>query len=88
MFLLPEPVRSHGNSYIFYEVANSYEFAQLHSYKFMRFLINCTYFTSCTIRMNLYEWPTPNPTPKPTHHCGVDKSYKIVRVRSYKLATS
>ncbi len=32
--------RSHGNSYIFYEVAN------------------------------LYEWPTPNPAPKPTHHWG------------------
>ncbi len=47
--------------------------------------LNCTYFTSCTIRMNLYEWPTPNPTPKPNHHWGLDKSYKIVRVRSYKF---
>ncbi len=35
--------------------------------------------------MNLYEWPTPNPTPKPTHHWGVDKSYKIVWVRSYEF---
>ncbi len=44
------PARSHGNSYIFYEVANS------------------------------YEWPTPNPAPKPTRHWGLDKSYKIVRI--------
>ncbi len=28
--------------------------------------------------MNLYEWPTPNPAPKPTRHWGLDKSYKIV----------
>ncbi len=31
------PARSHGNSYIFYEVANSYEFVRPHSYKFIRF---------------------------------------------------
>ena len=42
------PARSHGNSYIFYEVANSYEFVRPHSYKFIRFLPNRTYFTSCT----------------------------------------
>ncbi len=24
---------------------------------------------------NLYEWPTPNPAPKPTHHWGLEKSY-------------
>ncbi len=35
--------------------------------------------------MNLYEWPTPNPAPKPTRHWGVDKSYKIVRVKSYEF---
>ncbi len=35
--------------------------------------------------MNLYKRPTPNPAPKPTHHGGVDKSYKIVRVRSYEF---
>ncbi len=79
------PARSHGNSYIFYEVANSYEFLWPHSYKFIQFLLNRTYFTSCTIRMNLYEWPTPNPAPKPTRHWGVDKSYKIVRVRLYEF---
>ncbi len=28
--------------------------------------------------MNLYEWPTANPAPKPTRHWGLDKSYKIV----------
>ncbi len=33
--------------------------------------------------MNLYEWPTPNPAPKPTRHWGLEKSYKIVRVKSY-----
>ncbi len=37
------------------------------------------------MRMNLYEWPTPNPAPKPTHHWGLDKSYKIVQVRLYEF---
>ncbi len=32
---------------------------------------------------NLYKWPTPNHAPKPTRHWGLDKSYKIVGVRSY-----
>ncbi len=46
--VLPDPwAGSHGNSYIFYEVANSYEFVRPHSYKFIRFLVNRTYFTSC-----------------------------------------
>ncbi len=45
-------------------------------------------FYELPIRMNLYEWPTPNPAPKPTRHWGLDKSYKIVWVRSYELATS
>ncbi len=31
--------------------------------------------------MNLYEWPTANPAPKPTRYWGLDKSYKIVQVR-------
>ncbi len=35
--------------------------------------------------MNLYEWPTPNPAPKPTRHWGLDKSDKIIRVRSYEF---
>ncbi len=35
--------------------------------------------------MNLYELPTPNPNRKPIHHWGLDKSYKIVRVRSYEF---
>ncbi len=35
--------------------------------------------------MNLYKLPTPNPTPKPIRHWGLDKSYKIVRVRLYKF---
>ncbi len=35
--------------------------------------------------LNSYEWPTPNPARKPIHHWGLDKSYKIVRVRSYKF---
>ncbi len=33
-------------------------------------------FYESPIRMNLYEWPTPNPAPKPTLHWGLDKSYK------------
>ncbi len=73
------PTRPHGNSYIFYKVANSYEFIRPHSYKFIH---------NFTIRMNLHEWPTPNPAPKPTSHWGLDKLYKIVRVRSYELVTS
>ncbi len=36
----------------------------------------CGYvFYELPIRMNLYEWPTPNPAPKPTRHWGLDKSY-------------
>ncbi len=42
-------------------------------------------FYELSICMNLYEWPTPNPAPKPTRHWGLDKSYKIVRVRSYEF---
>ncbi len=76
---------SHGNSYIFYKVANSYKFVWPHSYEFVWFLRNHMYFTSPPIHMNLYKWPTPNPTPKPTRHWGLDKSYKIVRLRSYKF---
>ncbi len=74
---------SHGNSYIFYKVANSYKFVWPHSYEFVWFLRNHMYFTSPPIHMNLYKWPTPNPTPKPTRHWGLDKSYKIVRLRSF-----
>ncbi len=32
-------------------------------------------FYELPIQMNLYKWPTPNPTPKPTRHQGLDKSY-------------
>ncbi len=32
------PTLSHGNSYVFYEVANSYEFVRLHSYDLVRFV--------------------------------------------------
>ncbi len=35
--------------------------------------------------MNLYEWLTPNPTPKSTCPWGLDKSYKIVRVGLYEF---
>ncbi len=70
------PARSHGNSYIYYEVANSYEFVRPHSYKFIQLLLKSYIFYELPIRMNLYEWPTPNPAPKPTHHWGLDKSYK------------
>ncbi len=42
-------------------------------------------FYELPIRMNLYEWPTPNPAPKPTRHWGLDKSYKIIRVRLYEF---
>ncbi len=46
-------------------------------------------------KVNLYEWPTPNPAPKSTRHWGLDKSYKIRaieidwgRTNSSALATS
>ncbi len=68
------PTRSHSDLYIFHEVANSYEFMRPDSYKCIRYFLNRTYFMSCTIRMNLYEWPTPTPAPKPTHHWCLDKS--------------
>ncbi len=32
------PTQSHGNSYVFYEVANSYEFVRPHSYDLVRFV--------------------------------------------------
>ncbi len=39
------------------------------------FLAKSYGFYELPIRMNLYEWPTPNPAPKPTRHWGLDKSY-------------
>ncbi len=44
--------RSHSNSYIFYEVANSYYFVRPHLNKFIRFLLNRMYFRVA----NLYEF--------------------------------
>ncbi len=32
-------------------------------------------FYELSIRLNLYELPTPNPAPKPSRHWGLDKSY-------------
>ncbi len=32
--------------------------------------------TAGPISMNLYEWPTAKPVPKPTSHWGLDKSYE------------
>ncbi len=42
-------------------------------------------FYEFPIRMNLYELPTSNPTPKPTRRWSLDKLYKIIRVRSYEF---
>ncbi len=64
------------NLYVFYEVANSYELVRCHSNEFIRFLLKRTYFTSSPIRMNSYEWPTPNPVPKPIPVTKHTKSYK------------
>ncbi len=36
--ILTKPTLSHDNSYIFHEVANSYELEQPHSYDFVRFV--------------------------------------------------
>ncbi len=58
---------------IFYEVAvftNSYDITYTNSYEVFA-------KSSCTIRMNLYKWPTPNPAPKPTHQWV--RLYKFVR---------
>ncbi len=63
--------RSHGNSYIFYEVANSYDLTlQIHTIFAKSYV-----FYELPIRLNLYEWPTPNTAPKPTSQWGLDKSY-------------
>ncbi len=64
---------SHNVSQIVFELYP----AQSHGYPFIFYEV-----------ANSNEWPTPNPAPKLTHHCGLDKSYKIERVRSYELATS
>ncbi len=75
---------SHGNSYIFTRWlirTNLYDLTRT----ICMTTLNCTYFTSCTIRMNLYEWPTPNPTPKPNHHWGFRQIVQNRRVRSYKF---
>ncbi len=33
-----DPTLSHSNAFVFYEVANSYEFVRPHSYDLVRFL--------------------------------------------------
>ncbi len=40
-------------------------------------------FYELPIRMNLYEWPTPNPAPKPTRHWGLDKFVRISHLVKY-----
>ncbi len=42
-------------------------------------------FYELPILMIFYKLPTPNPAPKPTYYWGLEKSYKIVRVKSYKF---
>ncbi len=38
-------------------------------------------FDELPIHMNLYEWPTPNPAPKPNRHWGLEKDLvKYVRI--------
>ncbi len=69
-YISAAPTQSHVNSYIFYEVTKSYEFVQPHS-----FLAKLYVFYELPIRLNMYKWPTPNAAPKPTCHCGLDKSY-------------
>ncbi len=39
IMIIEYPARSHGNLYIFYMVANSYEFLRPHSNKFIQFLL-------------------------------------------------
>ncbi len=65
------PARSHGNRNIFYEVANcTTSLVQIHTIFAKSYV-----FYELPVRIHLYEWPTPNPAPKPTHHWGLDKSY-------------
>ncbi len=40
-------------------------------------------FYGLPIRMNLYEWPTPNPAPKPTHHWGLYEFVQIIHLVKY-----
>ncbi len=50
---------------------NSYDLTRTNSYVFAKSYV----FYELWNRMNLYEWPTPNPAPKPNRHWGLDKSY-------------
>ncbi len=68
------PARFHGKSYIFYEMVNSYDLTRTNSYDFFIW-IHMNSYEELPIRMNLYEWPTPNPAPKPTLHWGLDKEW-------------
>ncbi len=41
-------------------------------------------FYKLPIRMNLYEWPTPNPAPKPTRHWQIvqNRTSEVVWIRT------
>ncbi len=59
------------------------KFAWPRSYKFIRFLLNRMYLTSCP-----FVWILMNDlhiTPPRTRHWGLDKSCKIVQVRLYEF---
>ncbi len=45
-------------------------------------------FYKLPMRMNLHELPSPNTTPKLTHHWGLKKAYVWGRMNSYELPTS
>ncbi len=63
---------SQGNSYIFYKVAiRTTSLVQI-----LTIFAKSYVFYELPIRMNLNEWPTPNPAPKPTRHWGLGKLYE------------
>ncbi len=70
------------------KIVNNKEWVLIHMTSFVHIhtiFAKSYVFYKLPIHMNLYEWPTANPAPKLTRHWGLDKSYKIVRVRSYEI---
>ncbi len=75
----------HNNKQVF--LVGAHELFELQAYPTLSHGKSYVFY-ELPIRMNLYQWPTPNPAPKPTRHWGLDKSYEWGRTNSYELATS
>ncbi len=62
---------------------NSYDLTRTNSYDFAKSYV----FYELPIRMNLYEWPTPNPAPKPYPSLGFrqivqNRTSEVVLIRT------